>query len=252
MKADKTGDRSIAVRVLGLLPDNPRARKMAEIALNDDKAEVRASAASALGEIRSRTSIPQLQKTLNDDDPSVALAAAHALILLKDDSAYQVYYEILTGERKAEKGLIASETSKLSDPKKLAQLGFEEGIGYIPFAGIGWGAIKALTKDDTSPVRAAAAKVLAHDPDPGTTETLAKATGDKSWLVQAASLEALAKRGDPSVLKTIGLYMDDNKPEVKYTAAAAVLRLMDIRDTGKPLQADPKDDIPATLKPCPQ
>jgi HEAT repeat protein len=252
VKADKTGDRSIAVRVLGLLPDNPRARKMAEIALNDDKAEVRASAASALGEMRSRTSIPQLQKTLNDDDPSVALAAAHALILLKDDSAYQVYYEILTGERKAEKGLIASETSKLSDPKKLAQLGFEEGIGYIPFAGVGWGAIKALTKDDTSPVRAAAAKVLAHDPDPGTSETLAKATGDKSWLVQAASLEALAKRGDPSVLKTIGLYMDDNKPEVKYTAAAAVLRLMDIRDTGKPLQADPKDDIPATLKPCPQ
>jgi HEAT repeat protein len=229
VKADKSGDRSIALRVLGLLPDNPRARKMAETALDDDKAEVRASAAAALGEMDSRSSIPHLQKTLNDDDPAVALAAAHALIRLKDDSAYQVYYEILTGERKAGKGLIASETSKLSDPKKLAQLGFEEGIGYIPFAGIGWGAIKALTKDDTSPVRAAAAKVLAHDPDPGTTETLAKATGDKSWLVQAASLEALAKRGDPSVLKTVELYMDDNRPEVKYTAAAAVLHLMDIR-----------------------
>jgi len=150
--------------------------------------------------------------------------------LLKDDSGYQVFYELLTGQRRAGKGLIASEASKISDPKKLAQLGFEEGMGFIPFAGIGWGAIKALTKDDTSPVRAAAAKVLAHDPDPDTTKTLTESAGDKSWLVRAASLEALARRGDASALKAIELYLDDDKAEVKYTAAAAVLHLMDIRD----------------------
>jgi len=103
-------------------------------------------------------------------------------------------------------------------------------MGFIPFAGIGWGAIKALTKDDTSPVRAAAAKVLAHDPDPDTTKTLTESAGDKSWLVRAASLEALARRGDASALKAIELYLDDDKAEVKYTAAAAVLHLMDIRD----------------------
>jgi HEAT repeat protein len=230
VKADKPADRSIAVRVLGLLRENRKALELAQAALDDNHAEVRASAAAALGEIGSQASIPPLKKRMDDDDPSVALAAAHALILLKDDSGYQVFYEVLTGERKAGKGLIASETSRISDPKKLAQLGFEEGIGFIPFAGIGWGAIKALTKDDTSPVRAAAAKVLAHDSDPDTSKTLTEAAGDKNWLVRAASLEALAKRGDSSVLKEIELYLDDDKAEVKYTAAAAVLHLMDRSD----------------------
>jgi HEAT repeat protein len=228
--ADKTAERSVAVRVLGLLQENRRALELAEAALDDNQAEVRAAAAAALGEIGSPASIPSLRKRVDDDDPAVALAAAHALLLLKDNSGYQVFYEVLTGKRKTGKGLIAAEASKISDPKKLAQLGFEEGIGFLPFASMGWGAIKALAKDDTSPVRAAAAKVLARDPDPDTIRILTDAAGDKSWLVRAASLEALAKRGDSSVLTAVELYLDDNQAEVKYTAAAAVLHLMDLSD----------------------
>jgi HEAT repeat protein len=38
-------------------------------------------------------------------------------------------------------------------------------------------------------------------------------------------LEALAKRGDPSVLDAVESCMSDEKDAVKYTAAAAVLRL---------------------------
>ena len=41
-------------------------------------------------------------------------------------------------------------------------------------------------KDDSSPVRAAAAKVLARDPDPAATKALAEAAGDDSWIVRAA------------------------------------------------------------------
>jgi len=231
-----TGDRTIArvtaIRVLGLMPDDAKARGLAEKALADEKPEVRSAAAVALGDMKSRTSIAKLKKALDDDDPSVALAAAHALDLMHDDSAYEVYYEVLTGQRKAGKGLIASQTSILKDPKKMAQLGFEEGIGFVPFAGVGWVAVKTITKDDTSPVRAAAAKVLAKDPDPAATKTLADAAGDKSWLVRAAALEALAKRGDPSVLDTVSLCMSDKKEAVKYTAAAAVLRLTAIKEAG--------------------
>ena len=231
-----TGDRTIArvtaILVLGLMPDDAKARGLAEKALGDDKPEVRSAAAAALGDMKSRTSIPKLKKALDDDDPAVALAAAHALDLMHDHSAYEVYYEVLTGQRKAGKGLIASQTSILKDPKKMAQLGFEEGIGFVPFAGVGWVAIKTITKDDTSPVRAAAAKVLAKDPDPAATKTLADAAGDKSWLVRAAALEALAKRGDPAVLDTVSLCMSDKKEAVKYTAAAAVLRLTAIKEAG--------------------
>ena len=50
---------------------------------------------------------------------------------------------------------MADQKKMLSDPKKMAQFGFEEGIGFIPFAGVGLGAVKAFTKDDVSPVRAA-------------------------------------------------------------------------------------------------
>ena len=200
---DKTSDRAMAIRVLGLMPNNTKARTLAERALSDDKPEVRSAAAAALGDMKSRISISKLRAALDDKDPSVTLTAAHSLDLMHHDSAYEVYYEVLTGQRKANRGLIASQTSVLNDPKKMAQLGFEEGIGFIPFAGMGWRAIKAISKDDSSPVRAAAAKVLAKDPDPATTKALADAAGDKSWVVRAAALEALAKRGDPSVLDTV-------------------------------------------------
>ena len=194
---DKTSDRATAIRVLGLMPNDAKAIKLAEKALNDEKPEVRSAAAAALGNMKSRASIPKLRAAMDDQDPAVVLAAAHSLDLMHDNSAYEVYYEVLNGERKAGKGLIASQVSILHDPKKMAELGFEEGIGFIPFAGIGWGAIKAIRKDDSSPVRAAAAKVLAKDPDPATTRALADAVGDNSWLVRAAALEALAKRRRP-------------------------------------------------------
>jgi hypothetical protein len=167
---------------------------------------------------------------LDDPDPSVALAAAHALDLMHDDSAYGVYYEVLTGERKTGKGLIASQTAILKDPKKMAQLGFEQGVGFIPFAGIGWEAFKVIRKDDSSPVRAAAAKVLANDPDPAVTRALDDAAGDKSWLVRAAALEALARRRDPSALDTVQMYLSDEKDAVKYTAAAAFVRLTAVKE----------------------
>jgi len=239
---DKTSRRATAIRVLGLIPDNARALKLAEKALDDDKPEVRSAAAAVLGDMKSRTSIPKLRAALDDNDPSVVLAAAHSLELMHDDSAYEVYYEVLTGQRKAGKGLIASQTSVLKDPKKMAQLGFEEGIGFIPFAGIGWGAIKAISKDDSSPIRAAAAKVLAKDPDPAATQALADAAGDKSWLVRAAALEALAKRGDPSELDTVQMYMSDEKDEVKYTAAAAALRLIAIKESGLSVMERKKEE----------
>src|SRR5215831_13620183 len=139
--SNKFTERASATLASGLLRNDAKARKLAEKALADPRPEVRSAAASSLGEISSRRSIPELRKALDDKDPSVALAAAHALQVMHDNSSYEVYYEVLTRQRKGARGLIASQMSTLSDPKKVAQLGFEEGIGFIPFAGIGWGAI---------------------------------------------------------------------------------------------------------------
>ena len=229
---DKSGDRATGILVLGLIPNDARSARLAQKALTDDRPEVRAAAAAALGNMHSTASIPKLKAAIADQDPAVALAAAHSLDLMHDSSAYEVYYEILNGERKAGKGLIASQTSMLRDPKKMAEFGFEEGIGFIPFAGIGWGAVKAIRKDDSSPVRAAAARVLARDPDPATTKALTEATGDNSWIVQVAALEALAKRGDPLTLPTVARYLSNEKGAIKFTAAAAVIHLSAIKQAG--------------------
>jgi HEAT repeat protein len=237
-QGNKVTDRASATLVLGLLHNDARARNLAEKALSDPKVEVRSAGAAALGEMLSRKSIPKLKEALNDKDPSVALAAAHALHRMHDGSSYDVFYEVLTRQRKSRNGLVASQMSTLSDPKKMAQIGFEEGIGFIPFAGIGWRAVKEVRKDDSSPVRAASARVLAEDPDPTITKVLADQAGDKSWIVRAAALEALAKRGDPTALDTAELYIMDEKDIVRYTAAAATLRLIAIREAR--LSAKPK------------
>jgi HEAT repeat protein len=229
-----TGKRAQAVRVLGLLRGQPEALDMARKALGDEKPEVRAAAATALGQMRARQSIPRLRALLSDKDPSVVLAAASALMTFKDQSAYDVYYEVLTGERKTGKGLIAGEKQTMKDPKKLAEQGFNEGIGFVPFAGIGWSAFKTLRTDDVSPVRAAAAKMLADDKDPESGDALVQAASNKSWIVRAAALESIAKRGDPHLLDGIVGALADENTSVRCTAAAAVIRLSTIASTPSP------------------
>ena len=129
--------RTTAVQVLGLLPDDPKATEAAVKALKDDKPEVRAAAAQSLGTMKAKSAIPQLMDLVNDKDAGVIIAAAHALIELGDNRGYNVYYAILTGERKSGTSLMDEQKKMLNDPKKMAQFGFEQGIGFIPFAGLG-------------------------------------------------------------------------------------------------------------------
>jgi len=232
VKEDNTEKRTTAVRVLSLLTGDKEAVKLAEDALQDKKPEVRAAGALSLGELHSTASIPKLKGMVSDKETAVVIAAAHALVLLKDKSAYEVYYAILTGQRKSGRGLIAGQMDTFKDPKKVATFGFEQAIGFVPFAGMGYDAVKVLRQDDSSPVRAAAAKVLADDPDPASGQALLEAAiEDKNWVVRAACLEAVARRGDPALLEKLGPMMEDDEDSVKYTAAAAVLRLTAISKT---------------------
>jgi HEAT repeat protein len=228
-----TAKRVQAVRALRLLPGDSEATEMAQRALLDRRHEVRAAAATALGLMGSKVSIPELKRALADKDPSVVLTAAHALQVLNDPAGYEVYYELLTGERRSSSGLVAQEMETMRDPTKMAELGIEEGIGFIPFGGIGYSAAKAIAKDDTSPARAAAARILVNDPDPRISQALARAVSDKSWIVRASALLAIAKREDPEFLNAIVPAMSDKKAVVRYTAAAAVIRLTTVAERSK-------------------
>lgn len=231
VRSPKNDQRASAVRALSLLRGQREAVTMARRALEDKNPKVRTAAALALGELHASSAIPKLKEALSDKEVSVVLAAAHALLLLKDLSAYEVYYAILTGERKGSRGLVSGELDTLKDRKKMAMLGVQGGIGFIPFGGIGFTAVQTIMKDDSSPVRAAAALALADDPDPKTTDGLAEeAVNDKSELVRIAALDTIALRGDPACIGKIVPTMSDAKDSVKYTAAATVARLTAIAE----------------------
>jgi HEAT repeat protein len=224
--ADKSADtREKAVHALGLIANNSKAQQLAENALSDAKPEVKASAAKALGHMGAKSAVPKLIEAVKTNDTGVVLSAANALYVLGDPRAYEVYYAVLIGTRKSGETLIDSQMKMLKDPKAMAQMGFEQGIGFIPFAGVGLSVLKATTKDDTSPIRAAAAQKLVRDPDPKTSEALMQTASDKKWLVRAAVVDAIANRGDPALLKAVWPLLDDSNETVRFNAAATILRL---------------------------
>ena len=230
LEFDNTDKRVKAVTALGIMQGNKEAEKLAIAALKDQKVEVRAAAANALGAMHATAAKPDLEAALDDNEPSVVLAAANSLLQLKDSNfAYDIYYGVLTGTMRTNNGLIKEQVRQqmkvLHDKKKIAQLGLEQGIGFIPYGGVGYGVVKTMIKSDNSSIRAAAAKKLAHDPDPATAKALVAATQDKNWVVRAAALESIAARGDRSLIDKVAPTLDDDKDEVRYAAAACIARL---------------------------
>ncbi len=225
--ADKRPEaRVVAVGALGLLVKNRAAEGIAEKALRDERPEVRTAAARSLGRMLSTRSIPQLRRALSDGQNSVVMAAAHALVLLKDPAGYELYYSVLTGERKGQ-GLISQEMDVLRDPEKVAEFCLQEGVGFLPYGGYGISAVEFIKGEEQgeASAKAVAAKILAHDPDPQSGKALVKAVSNKSWLVRESALESIAERADPSLLRGIQVAMSDQDERVRYVAAAAVIRL---------------------------
>src|SRR5215472_16981494 len=144
---------------------------------------------------------------------------------LMDPASYEVYYEVLTGERRSAEGLVTQHMETLKDGKKMAKLGLEEGIEFIPFADISFSAAKAIRKDNAPPVRASAASALVKDMDPRISQALVRAVSDKSSIVRASAVLAIAKREDPDLLNAIVPALSDKNKVVRFTAAAAVIRL---------------------------
>jgi HEAT repeat protein len=82
-----------------------------------------------------------------------------------------------------------------------------------------------VRKDDSSPVRAAAAQKLIHDPDPKSRDALARTASDSKWMVRASVVDAIAKRGDATLMGSVLPLLGDENDVVRFTAAATVVRL---------------------------
>lgn len=218
--------RLLSVRSLSLMHHDPKAVEFAEQALDDRDRHVRAAAAVTLGQLQSYSSIPKLRGALRDREIPVVLAAAHSLYLLKDASVNGVYYAILMGDRKSSEGLVQSQLDRLRDRKQLMQLGFEEGIGFVPFGGMGYEAYRQIRGHDPSPVRAIAARSLARDPDPISEDALIQiALTDKSEPVRLAALDALSEREDSRSIERLARNLSSPRLAVRYRTAAVILHL---------------------------
>lgn len=224
--------RQTAMRVMRLMPENAAAVTLAEGGLKDSDGETRGAAALSLGDMDSKSAIPALLATANGDtEGSVVMAAAKSLIKLGDEQGYAVYYAIVTGKRKSGQGLIGSQEEQLHEllqhPEQMENMAFEQGMGFVPFGGIGLQAFQTIhaSKEKGPLVKATAIKILAKDPDPVTAKALVAATHDKEWVIRAAAYDALARRGDASLLSDATAGLNDPKYEVKMTSAAAVVHL---------------------------
>jgi len=151
--------------------------------------------------------------------------------VLGDEQGYLVYYALLTGERKSGESLIGGQEKELNqlmrNPKQMEAMAFEQGMGFVPFGGVGLQAYQVIHENQSKePIaKATAIRILANDPDPRTAKALAAATKDKHWLVRAAAFDALARRGDAALLPDAAYGLTDDKEEAKLAAAAAVIKL---------------------------
>ena len=235
LRDKRAAQREAAVKALSLIEGNRQAIRFSLRAMRDKNPRVRAAAASTLGELHATATIPALRAAISDKDASVMLAATNALFVLKDPIAYEIYYAILMGDKKTSAGTIQSQIDRLKDPKEVAQMGVQEGIAFVPYAGMGYEAYRQLKKHDNSPVRAAAARFLALDPDSISEDALIQvAVADKNIIVRQAALDALAEKSDPKCIQRLAINLDDDKYPVRYRTAATIIRLGSIDHRKQP------------------
>ena len=214
-----------AIRAMDILVKNPEAEKIAIAALKDKNSDVQVAGVLTLGSIGSSAALPEIKKLAPTAGATLIFAIANTLYKLNDQEAYEIYYAAVTKERKSGEGLVESQMKMLKNSKAMAQVGFEAGIGFVPFGGLGYGAYKMVTKDDESPVRAAAALKLATDKDPKSAKALAIAADDEKWMVRAAAIASIGMRGDASLLTAVKPHLEDKNDTVRFNAAACIIRL---------------------------
>jgi HEAT repeat protein len=229
--AEKFSDRRAqAIAALGTIGVRPDVLRFVESGLDDKSLEVRQIAAATLGDMKARSSIPKLRKALDDESVAVSFTAAQALWGMGDHSGLSIFVQVLAGERKTKPGMIHSEwhdmQEKLHDPRALVELGASETAGaFLGPGGFGITVIEELARDKTSAPRAIAARMLGHDNSEESREAIELALSEKSWVVRASAAEAMGRQGAPRDIEKLAPLLEDSHPEVRYNAAAAIVRL---------------------------
>lgn len=244
--------RAEAIAALGTMIPSPRVLRLIEKALDDKDPSIRQVAAMNLGQMHARRSIPKLRKALDDPAPEVSFAAAKALWNMGDRSGREVFIRILSGEKSSSPGLIKGEVEatkkEFEDKRKLAIIGATETASSLfgP-AGLGIKVLEEVTRDRSASARAISAILLAHDTSLDGLRELQDALSDKNWIVRAAAAQALGTRRHRDQIQYLRPLLDDDKPAVRFMAAASILRL----SSGRKAASDgPADSLNSEARPA--
>jgi HEAT repeat protein len=230
VNAKKFEDRMMALKALGDLGPNVKGVQLVAGTLKDDDPDIRAQAAAALGEMKSRTAIRPLRIALSDQAPQVSFAAAKSLWELGDATGRRVLLDVLQGEKPTNDGFaghMRAMRRKLGNKKELASLGATETAGALlpgPL-GMGVGIAKKGIAGTTNLARADCATLLSRRPDRETLLALKAALVDRDWTVRASAAKAIGVLGRPGTIKWLEFSLTDGKPAVRYEAAVAILRM---------------------------
>lgn len=249
--------RQEALAALGTMGANRRAVRLVEAALSDKDPSVRQLAAQNLGEMHARSSIPKLKAALDDESAEVSFAAARSLWQMGDHSGRDVFMQILAGDRSSSSGMVKGQVQnakkQLQDPRALAIIGAKEAAGSL-FGPAGWGIkiVEEVTKDRSASARAMSAALLGRDPTPEALQELDDALGEKNWLIRSAAAQALGGTGRREQVALLEPLLEDQKPAVRYMAAASILRLSTVPASAAPVPGSPsKSPAPAVAPPTP-
>ncbi len=221
--------RQAAVLALSTLGQTNRAIDLVFTVLQDKDPSVRQVAATALGEMHSQRAVPALKQSLEDDSAAVRFTAARALWQLGDHSGRSLLEEVLSKQGSTSDGMmkqgLSDANKKLHNPSDLARIGLTEASGVFlgPFS---YGVVMAeeLTKDKGAPARAISASLLASDHDPKSVRALEDAIQDGNAAVRAAAAKAIGSHPCKQLLPDLEFLFDD-KDDVKYMAAASMIRI---------------------------
>jgi len=167
------------------------------------------TAASDMGEIGDKTTVPALTETLKDKDSSVRREAAWALGRIGDKSAVPALIASLKDEKSSVRARAAWALGKMGDKRGLS---------------VALGALK----DKNSFVRRRAAYALGRIGEKSAFPALLESLKDEDSSVQCAASWALGKMGDKSGLSVALGTLKDKKSSVRRDAASALGEIGDM------------------------
>ena len=233
-----------------------KAVSLVESLLRDKDSDVRAVAAAALAEMNSRRSILALRRALSDTSAVVRFAAAKSLWQLGDYSGREILTGVLQGESSPSDGVIKSNlrdaNKKLHNPRELALAGLNAASGLFGPFSYGLTMAEQFATDKSASARALSASLLALDRNPASLRELQDALQDKNPAVRVAVVKALGHHPCRSVVEDLHSLLEEDKDEVKYMAAASILRISIISGGRHPEVCEIPVPAPAVAETIPE